>query len=363
MSYNPHRDPNLTSGELGIFEQYSPPLKGSSPSKSDYMHNTHAEIELESQRIEDQLNIGKEYDHITDFPNKWARLRCGHQMREPVDEFLGTMILLVFGTGVDCQVVLSGNAAVSSSQKGGYLSISFGWAIGVALGVWVSGGISGGHLNPAVTLVQAIFRGFPWKKVPIYILAQTFGAFTGSGLVYANYYRAIDLFEGGAGVRTVPGTASLFTTFAADYLSDAQCFFSEFLGTAILLIVVLAITDKRNGPPPDGLVPLALFLTILGEGACLGMQTAYRGQYWIYTPIVSAGHGLNQPRGQTDTLFQLGPIIGAIVGAIIYDAFVFTGSESIFNTPCRDVGVCHCHMMQTPAARRGEPVPPGMDKA
>jgi aquaglyceroporin related protein len=55
----------------------------------------------------------------------------------------------------------------------------------------------------------------------------------------------------------------------------AQCFFSELFGTAILLIVILAITDKRNGPPPSGLVPLALFITILGEGACLGMQTAY----------------------------------------------------------------------------------------
>ena len=54
-----------------------------------------------------------------------------------------------------------------------------------------------------------------------------------------------------------------------------QCFFSEVLATAILLIVVLAVTDKRNGPPPNGLVPLVLFITILGEGACLGMQTAY----------------------------------------------------------------------------------------
>lgn len=146
------------------------------------------------------------------------------------------------------------------------------------------------------------------------------------------------------------------------YLCDtAACFFSEFLATAILLIVVLAVTDKSNGPPPAGLVPLVLFILILGEGASLGMETAYalnpvrffcssyyasvevtflffkardlgprialamvgyskevlfdyRSQYWLWTPI-------------------LGPLAGGLVGTIIYDGFMFTGDESIFNKP------------------------------
>ncbi|CAE6469465.1 unnamed protein product [Rhizoctonia solani] len=310
-----------------------------------------------------QTSSDDDLDHITEFPNKWAKIR--HLIREPAAEFLGTMILIIFGTGVNCQVVLSGNTAVSASAKGEYLSISFGWAVGTALGVWVSGGISGGHINPAVTLAQAIFRGFSWKKVPSYILAQVLGACTGAGLVYANYHRAIDLFEGGLGVRTVPGTASLFTTFAMDYLSNAQCFFSEVIGTAVLLLVVLAVTDKRNGPPPNGLVPLVLFLTILGEGACLGMQTGYalnpardlgprlmcwmagygrqvwnyRSQYWLYTPI-------------------LGPIVGAILGTAIYDAFIFTGSESIFNKPDAATRRRHLH---APAEANGKIIPSGED--
>jgi len=278
----------------------------------------------------------EDLDHYTEFPNRWSHIR--HAIREPAAEFLGTMILIIFGAGVDCQVVLSSSLDVASSQKGSYLSISFGWAIGTALGVWVSGGISGGHINPAVTLAQAIFRGFSWKKVPQYILAQILGACVGAGLVYANYFKAIDLFEG-HGIRTIK-TASLFTTYALDYMSNVSCFFSEFLATAILLIVVLAITDAKNGPPPAGLVPLVLFLTILGEGACLGMETAYalnpardlgprlflymagygrevwnyRHQYWLWTPI-------------------LGPIFGALAGTLVYDAFVFTGGESILNKP------------------------------
>ncbi|CAE6530310.1 unnamed protein product [Rhizoctonia solani] len=300
-------------------------------------------------------------EQVTEFPNKWAKIR--HCIREPAAEFLGTMILVIFGTGVNCQVVLSGNPAVSASPKGDYLSISFGWAVGVALGAWVSGGISGGHINPAVTLALAIFRGFSWKKVPSYILAQVLGAFVGAGIVYENYHRAIDLFEGGLGVRTVPGTASLFTTFAMDHLSDAQCFFSEVLGTAILLLVVLAVTDNRNGPPPSGLVPLVLFITILGQGACLGMQTgyalnpardlgprllcwaagygrqvwSYRYQYWLYTPI-------------------LGPIIGALLGTAVYDALIFTGSESIFNKP--DTATRRRHRrLNTPAKVKGKFTP------
>ncbi|CAE6483263.1 unnamed protein product [Rhizoctonia solani] len=340
--------------------------------RSSYIYSDTAQTEISGKynskdqaRHLEQANQASSDDvlgHITEFPNKWAKIR--HLIREPAAEFLGTMILIIFGTGVNCQVVLSGNTAVSASPKGEYLSISFGWAVGTALGVWVSGGISGGHINPAVTLAQAIFRGFSWKKVPSFILAQVLGACTGAGLVYANYHRAIDLFEGGLGVRTV-ATASLFTTYAMDYLSNVQCLFSEVLATAILMLVVLAATDKRNGPPPNGLVPLVLFFLILGEGACLGMQTGYalnpardlgprlmcwmagygrqvwnyRSQYWLYTPVI-------------------GPIVGAILGAAVYDAFIFTGSESIFNKPDAAARRRHLH---APAEAKGKIIPSGED--
>ncbi|QRV73597.1 aquaporin, Major intrinsic protein family [Ceratobasidium sp. AG-Ba] len=282
--------------------------------------------------------IDMEDSNATPFPNKWAAIR--HTLREPVAEFLGTMILVMFGTGAACQVNLSASTAVAASQKGDYLTSAFGWGVGVALGVWVSDGISGGHINPAVTLASAIFRGFSWKKVPAFILAQVLGACTGAGLVFANYHRAIDLFEGGSGMRSVPGTAGLFTTFPLPYMSNAQCFFQEFLATALLLIVVCAVTDKRNGPPPAGMLPLALFITVFGIGICFGMQTSYainpardigprlmcwmagygrqvwnfRGQYWLYAPII-------------------GPIAGAFAGTAIYDGFLYTGSESVFNKP------------------------------
>jgi aquaglyceroporin related protein len=252
-------------------------------------------------------------------------------------EFFGVMILIIFGVGATGQVVLSSSVAVTASPKGDYLSLNLGYAIGIALGAWVSGGISGGHINPAVTLALAVFRKFPWKKVPAFIFAQVMGGLCGAAMVYANYFHAIDLFEGGRGIRTVPGTASIFSTYALPYMTSVSCFFSEFLATAMLLMVLLAVTDKANGCPPPGLVPLVLFFTILGIGAALGMETGFavnpardfgprlftamvygrevfnfRHQYWLWCPIIA-------------------PICGALAGTLAYDAFLFTGPESIIN--------------------------------
>ncbi|KAF8879089.1 aquaporin-like protein [Gymnopilus junonius] len=258
--------------------------------------------------------------------------------REPFAEFLGVMTLIIFGNGVDCQVVLGGNPKVNPSEKGSYLSINIGWAVGTAMGVWVSGGISGGHINPAVTLALASFRGFPWRKVPVFILAQVLGGVVGAAVVYANYFHAIDLVEG-EGVRTL-ATASLFSTYAASYMTNVSAFFSEFLEGAVLMVVVLAINDKKNMPAPAGLAPLILFLLILGVGTSLGMETGYamnpardlgprlltamvgygkqvftfRNQYWLWCPVIA-------------------PILGAQFGSLVYDTLLYTGEDSPINRP------------------------------
>src|SRR6185295_2437574 len=91
--------------------------------------------------------------------------------REAAAEFLGTFVLIVFGSGVVAQVVLSGQS------HGGYLSINLAWGLAVAMGIYVAGGVSGAHLNPAVTVALAVHRGFAWKKVAPYVAAQVAGAF------------------------------------------------------------------------------------------------------------------------------------------------------------------------------------------
>ena len=89
------------------------------------------------------------------------------------------------------------------------------------MGVWVSGGVSGGHINPAVTIAMATFRDFPWRKVPVYIFAQVMGGLCGAAIIYADYIHAIDLVEGGRHIRTVPGTAALFSTYAVSGVQSA----------------------------------------------------------------------------------------------------------------------------------------------
>ncbi|KAH7927765.1 major intrinsic protein superfamily membrane channel protein [Leucogyrophana mollusca] len=286
--------------------------------------------------------------HCTRYPNKWSSIR--EFIREPAAEFLGTMILVIFGCGGDCQVVLSSNTNVASSPKGEYLSLNLGWAIGVALGVWASGGISGGHINPAVTLALASVRNFPWKKVPGYILAQLLGGICGAGMVYGNYFHAINIYEGGPGIRTINGTAGLFATYAADYMTPVSCFFSEFLGSAMLIITILCITDRKNGPPPPGLIPLALFFVILGIGLALGMETGYAVNPArdlgprILTAMVGYGSAVFTFRNQYWLWCSvLGPILGMQIGALVYDTLVFTGSESILNKPNAAAERRHLH--------------------
>ncbi|KXS97925.1 hypothetical protein AC578_4381 [Pseudocercospora eumusae] len=263
----------------------------------------------------------------------WSRIR--RTFREPLSEFMGVFILIMFGDGVVAQVVLS------NGTKGNYQSISWGWGIGVMLGVYASG-ISGAHINPAVTFANCIFRKFPWRKFPIYMVAQVLGAMCAAAVVYGNYKSAIDTFEGGAGIRTVPGysenaSAGIFCTYPADFMSNTGQFFSEFIASTLLMFLIYAIKDDHNiGAGP--LTPLALFFIIFGIGACFGWETGYAinlardfgprlvsymlgygpevwraGNYYFWVPIVA-------------------PFCGCTFGGFLYDVLLFTGQSPI-NTP------------------------------
>lgn len=106
------------------------------------------------------------------------------------------------------------------------------------LGIYVAGD-SGAYLNPAITFSNCLYRQLPWRRFPMYFLAQFLGGFVGAGIVYANYLSAIDWFEGGNGIRTVPpasrATAGIFCTYPQDFMTRTGQFFSEFVASAILM--------------------------------------------------------------------------------------------------------------------------------
>jgi len=245
-------------------------------------------------------------------------------MREVLAEFFGTFVLILFGAGVVAQFV------VSKQANGSYLAINIAWGLGVAMGCYVSAGVSGAHLNPAVTLAAAVHRGFPWRKVLPYAAAQTAGAFVAAAVVYLTYREGLNAFDGG--VRQVlgpQGTGGIFATYPQPYLSTFPGgFIDQVVGTAILVAVILGITDQRNAPAPAGLAPVIVGLLVVGIGAAFGVNSGYAinpardlgprlftffagwgsevfraGNHWWWVPIV-------------------GPLVGGVLGGWLYDAFV-----------------------------------------
>ncbi|CAK7272665.1 glycerol channel [Sporothrix epigloea] len=264
-------------------------------------------------------------------PLVWSR--CRTHAQDFFSEFLGTMTLLLFGDGVVAQVVLSGG------KKGDYQSISWGWGIGVMLGVYVAGK-SGGHLNPAVTLANCVFRGHPWKKFPVYFMGQLLGAMTGAAIVYANYRSAINMFEGGGDIRTVVGdtaTAGVFCTYPAPFMTRTGMAFSEFIASTILQFVIFALTDANNiGAGP--LTPLCLFFLIFGIGACFGWETGYAINLArdfgprLVSYMIGYGHEVWSFGGYYFWIPMVMPFLGCLFGGFLYDTFIYTG-PSPMNTP------------------------------
>src|SRR5690606_21740966 len=161
--------------------------------------------------------------------------------RAALAEFFGTFILIVFGLGVVAQTVLSGQTAGSS------LSIQLCWGLAVVLRAYACAGVSGAHITPAVTLALAVRRGFPWRSVLPYVAAQMAGAFVGAFVVYITYMEALTAFD--QGVRQVlgpQGTAGIFATYPAPYLSTLGGFIDQVVGTALLVAGVFFLTDERN---------------------------------------------------------------------------------------------------------------------
>src|SRR6202163_1437942 len=129
-------------------------------------------------------------------------------LAELTAEFLGTFVLILLGAGVVAMVVLFPTTTPGEVVHGGYTNITLGWGLGVTMGIYLAGKISGAHLNPAVTLSMAVFRGFPWRNVLPYSMAQTGGAFLAAALVYRNYMPAFHQVDPG-----LENTAGIFTTF------------------------------------------------------------------------------------------------------------------------------------------------------
>ncbi len=239
---------------------------------------------------------------------------------ELIAEFLGTFVLILFGTGVVAMVVLFPSNTPAAIVHGGYTNITLGWGLGVTMGIYVAGKISGGHLNPAVTLTLAVFRGFPWSKVVPYSIAQTAGAFCAAALVYRNYLPAFHQFD-----PQLEKTAGVFTTFPAFPSWPQAGFLDQVIGTALLLLLVLAITDEFNVPPGANLTPVMIGLVVVAIGMSFGGMHGYPiNPARDFGPRLFTALAGFRNNGLTDGariwwVPVVAPLLGGLLGAAIYD--------------------------------------------
>jgi glycerol uptake facilitator protein len=244
-------------------------------------------------------------------------------MQTLLAEAIGTMLLVLLGDGVVANVVLNR----TKGQNGGWIVITVGWGVAVAMAVYAVGRISGAHLNPAVTIGLAAIGSFSWREVPGYIVAQMIGAFAGAVLVWLAYLphwkitadpaSKLGVFATGPAVRNTTGN-----------------FITEVIGTAVLLFGILAIAANAQtlSKPGDvdlsfvfsrGLQPLLVGVLVLGIGLSLGGSTGYAiNPARDLAPRLAHALLPIPAKGSSDWGYSwipvLGPIIGGILGAGAY---------------------------------------------
>ena len=239
-------------------------------------------------------------------------------------EFVGTTVLVLFGNGVVANVVL----AKSKGQSSGWIVITTGWAIAVALAVYMVGRISGAHLNPAVTVALASIGGFEWARVPGYVAAQTAGGFAGATLVWLAYYAHWS-------ETPEPGAKLACFSSAPAIRKTGPAFLTEVLGTAALVFGILALSRVASGAPAgqEALVaamgtwvfPALIGLLIFGLGLSLGGPTGF-----ALNPARDLGprlaHALLPIAGKGDSDWSyawvpvLAPLVGGVAGAFAFKA-------------------------------------------
>lgn len=229
-------------------------------------------------------------------------------------EFLGTLILVLFGNGVVANVSLKG----SKAKDGGWMVVTGAWGFGVAIAAYMTGWVSGAHLNPALTIGLAAVGNFSWNLVPGYIISQMIGAIGRATLVYLT-------FKDHFAITDDPDTKLGVFATAPAIRNTVSNLITEIIGTAILVAGIMGITNSNN--EMGALGTLLVGILVWAIGLSLGGPTGY-----AINPARDLGpriaHSLLPIKGKRDGDWSyawipvLGPIIGGVLGAFIFTFFL-----------------------------------------
>jgi glycerol uptake facilitator protein len=226
-------------------------------------------------------------------------------MQAVLYEFIGTAMLMVFGSGVVANVLLN----KSKGYNGGWIVITFGWAIGVFTAVFITAAKSGAHLNPAITLALTFLGRFSWSMVPAYLAAQTAGAFAGSVVVWIAYRPHFNATEDAASKLAIFCTAPAIRSMGNNFLT-------ELIGTFVLVFGVLYIAAPKSSLGALDALPVALL--VFGIGLSLGGPTGY-----AINPARDLGPRIAhfllpiKGKGSSDWSYAWVPILGPVAGSAL----------------------------------------------
>lgn len=269
--------------------------------------------------------------------------------RQVIAELIGTFILIFFGCGAV-------HAAVLTGAQSGVWQVAIVWGVAIMLAAYSIGSVSGAHINPAMTIAMAVWRGFPWRNVVPYILGQLVGSILAAltlfvlfsphltaletlkgvqrgqpgsemtAMCYGEYFPA----PGSLGSGTEPYSAAKHAKLKAKG-NEGQAFIAELIGTALLAFVFFSVTDDRNsGRPANGQAPIFIGLTVSVlisviaplTQACFNPARDFGPRLFAYF----AGWGPVALPGFADTgwltVYIFAPIAGALLGGAVYEIAV-----------------------------------------
>lgn len=284
-------------------------------------------IDGEPMGQQERTEVEEGHKDPNEMRNWWARFRAKHP--EVLAEFLATMVAVFLGISGTLSVNLS---AKQTTKYGDYETSCWAWGFAWMFGIYLGGGVSGAHMNPAISISLSIFRGFPWGQCALYVISQFLGSIVAGALAYGIFADSIRHVD--------PDMSSMATSFFSspqEWVSMSSAFGNQVVGGAVMTIAVFALGDDQNNPPGAGMHALVLGLLVTTLKFTLGYNigsalnpasdfgprviayaVGYRGHevwqthWWIYGPWIAT-------------------IIGSILGCILYDGFVFVGSESPVN--------------------------------
>ncbi|WPH02315.1 aquaporin-like protein [Acrodontium crateriforme] len=270
-----------------------------------------------------------QYDNeIHNVHTVWSVYRIKH--REFLAELLGVVVQLTMGFCSDLSVQIA--------DKGNPNTTAWAWGFATMIAIYVSGGISGAHLNPVITIILYFYRGFPRSKMPAYFLAQFLGAFIAAFIAYGLYFASIHEY-----LSTNQGPAldimnSFVTSQRESWIDTTTAFFNEFVGTAMLVIAVLSLGDDQNAPPGAGMNAFIIGLVVTVQNFAFAFQTGIAANpsrdFGPRLALLALGY---DKKLFTNPFWFYGPfagtLLGGFTGGLLYDVLVFTGGESPINYP------------------------------